>query len=95
MAAMRDCCVLGRAYMAVHKYRRVYRAYRQAAYRPLSKTSIWHGVGILERDTDKSRRALDASSLPTRTNPYTTEVRLPLGSLYESCSDQISNAINH
>ncbi|KAG8726272.1 Lysine-specific demethylase 6A, partial [Ceratobasidium sp. 423] len=40
------------------------------------------------------RDALDAYSLAIRINPYISEVWFDLGSLYESCNNQISDGID-
>ena len=55
------------------------------------KPSFWCSIGVLYFQINQFRDALDAYSRAIRINPYISEVWFDLGSLYESCNNQISN----
>ncbi|KAJ7825679.1 hypothetical protein B0H13DRAFT_2374846 [Mycena leptocephala] len=52
--------------------------------------TFWCSIGVLYFQINKYRDALDAYSRAIRINPYLSEVWFDLGSLYESCNNQIS-----
>ncbi|KAJ7720470.1 hypothetical protein DFH07DRAFT_972607 [Mycena maculata] len=74
--------LLGRAYMAGQKYNKAYEAYQQAVYRDGRNPTFC----TVTRSTHIPRAI--------RINPYISEVWFDLGSLYESCNNQISDAID-
>ena len=77
--------------MAVSKYQKAYEVYQQAVYRDgRNPTSIW----VLYHNINQYRDAIDAYSRAIRINPYIPEVWFDLGSLYESCNNQIGDASN-
>ncbi|KAJ7712912.1 hypothetical protein DFH07DRAFT_1018823 [Mycena maculata] len=80
--------LLGRAYMAGQKYNKAYEAYQQAVYRDGRNPTFWCSISVLTvtRSTCIPRAI--------RINPYISEVWFDLGSLYESCNNQISDAID-
>jgi glucose repression mediator protein len=51
-------------------------------------------IGVLYFQIKQYRDALDAYSRAIRINPYIPEVWFDLGSLYESCNDQIGDTID-
>ncbi|KAF8323076.1 TPR-like protein [Clavulina sp. PMI_390] len=86
--------LLGRAYMQVTKYQKAYEAYQQAVYRDGRNPTFWCSIGVLYFQINQYRDALDAYSRAIRINPYISEVWFDLGSLYESCNNQIADAID-
>ncbi|KAK7691377.1 hypothetical protein QCA50_004776 [Cerrena zonata] len=85
---------LGRAYMAGQKYNKVYEAYQQAMYRDRQNPTFWCPIGVLYFESNQYRDALDAYLRAICINPYILEDWFDLGSLYESCNNQISDAID-
>ncbi|KAG9094845.1 Lysine-specific demethylase 6A [Ceratobasidium sp. UAMH 11750] len=59
-----------------------------------SLTSRINSIGVLYYNINQFRDALNACSRAIRINPYISEVWFDLGSLYESCNNQISDAID-
>ncbi|KAG6369435.1 hypothetical protein JVT61DRAFT_14850 [Boletus reticuloceps] len=55
---------------------------------------FWCSIGMLYFQINQFLNALDAYSRAIRINPYISEVWFDLGSLYESCNNQISDAID-
>ena len=86
--------LLGRAYMAGQKYNKEYEAYQQAVYRDGRNPTFWCSIGVLYFQINQYRDALDAFSRAIRINPYISEVWFDFGSLYKSCNNQISDAID-
>jgi tetratricopeptide (TPR) repeat protein len=62
----------------------------QAVYRDSWNPTFWCSIGVLYFQINQYRDALDAYSRAIRINPYILEVWFNLGSLYESCNNQIS-----
>src|ERR1700694_4892656 len=80
--------------MAGQKYNKTYKAYQQAVYSHGRNPTFWCSIGILYFQISQYRDALDACSRAIRINPYISEVWFNLGSLYESCNNQITDAID-
>ena len=80
--------------MAGQKYNKAYEAYQQAVYRDGRNPTFWCSIGVLYFQINQYRDALDAYSRAIRINPYISEVWFDLGSLYENCSCQVSDAIH-
>lgn len=80
--------------MAGQKYNKAYEAYQQAVYRHGRNPTFWCSIGVLYFQINQYRDALDAYSSAIRIKPYISEVWFDLGSLYESCNNQISDAID-
>ena len=83
--------LLGCAYMADQKYNKAYEAYQQAVYHDGRNPTFWCSIGVLYFQINQCRDTLDAYSGVIGINPYTSEVRFDLGSLYESRNNQISS----
>ena len=81
-------------YMAGQKYNKTYEAYQQAVCRDGRNPTFWCSTGVLYFHINQFRDALDAYSRAIHINPYISEVWFDLGSLYESCNSQISDAID-
>ncbi|KAJ7882511.1 hypothetical protein B0H13DRAFT_1486532, partial [Mycena leptocephala] len=86
--------LLGRAYMGDQKYNKAYEAYQQAVYRDDQNPAFWCSIGILSFQLNRYHDALSAYSCAVCINPYISEVWFNLGSLYENCNNQISDAID-
>ncbi|KAL1697892.1 hypothetical protein EV121DRAFT_297789, partial [Schizophyllum commune] len=86
--------LLGRAFMAGQKYNKAYKAYQQAVHRDSRNPTFWCSISVLYFQPNQFRDAHDANSCAIRINPYISEVSFDLGSLYESCNNQISDAID-
>ncbi|KAI9292874.1 TPR-like protein [Neoconidiobolus thromboides FSU 785] len=84
--------LLGRCFMAQSKYGRAYEAYQQAVYRDGKNAAFWCSIGVLYYQINQFRDALDAYSRAIRINPHISEVWYDLGTLYESCNNQIEDA---
>ncbi|KIM57902.1 hypothetical protein SCLCIDRAFT_129306, partial [Scleroderma citrinum Foug A] len=82
------------AYMAGQKYNKAYEAYQQAVYHDGRNPTFWCSIGVLYFQINQFRDALDAYSRAICINPYISEVWFDLSSLYESCNNQISDAID-
>lgn len=80
--------------MAGQKYNKAYEAYQQAVYRDGRNPTFWCSIGVLYFQISQYRDALDAYSRAIRINPYISEAGFDLGSLYESCNNQITDAID-
>lgn len=83
--------LLSRAYMAGHK---AYEAYQQAVYRDGRNPTFWCSIGVVYFQINQFRDVLDAYSRAIRINPYIPDVWFDFGGFYESCNNQISDAIN-
>ncbi|KAH9965579.1 hypothetical protein BJV74DRAFT_890217 [Russula compacta] len=86
--------LLGRAYMASQKYNKAYEAYQQAVYHDSRNPTFWCSIRVLYFQINQFCDTLDAYSWAICINPYISEVWFDLGSLYESCNNQISDVIN-
>ncbi|KAF2089937.1 TPR-like protein [Saccharata proteae CBS 121410] len=86
--------LLGRCYMAQHKYPKAYEAYQQAVYRDGRNPTFWCSIGVLYYQINQYRDALDAYSRAIRLNPNISEVWYDLGTLYESCNNQTADALD-
>ncbi|KAJ7816602.1 hypothetical protein B0H14DRAFT_3475265 [Mycena olivaceomarginata] len=73
---------------------KAHEAYQQAVYRDSQNPAFWCSIGILYFQINQYRDAHDAYSRAIRINPLISEVWFDLGSLYESCDNQISDAID-
>ncbi|KAG8685200.1 Lysine-specific demethylase 6A [Ceratobasidium sp. 423] len=71
-----------------------YESYQQAVYCDGRNPTFWCSIGVLYYNINQFRNALDAYSRAIRINPYISGVWFDLGSLYESCNNQISDAID-
>ncbi|KAJ7907032.1 hypothetical protein B0H13DRAFT_1879973 [Mycena leptocephala] len=68
----------------------VYEQQKDAVYRDGQNPTFWCSICVLYFQINQYRDALDAYSRAIRINPYLSEVWFDLGSLYESCNNQIS-----
>ncbi|KDN43581.1 hypothetical protein RSAG8_05958, partial [Rhizoctonia solani AG-8 WAC10335] len=86
----------GRSYMAGQKYQKAYESYQQAVYCDGRNPTFWCSirVGVLYYNINQFCDTLDAYSHAIRIHPYISRVWFDLGSLYESCNNQISDAID-
>ena len=80
--------------MTGQKYDKVYEAYQQSVYRDGRNPTFWCSIVVLYFQVSQYHDALDAYSRVIRINPYILEVWFDLGSLYESCNNQISDTID-
>ena len=55
---------------------------------------FWCSIGVLYYNINQYCDALDAYSHVIHINPYISEVLFDLGSFYESCNNQIADAID-
>lgn len=78
--------------MAGQKYNKAYEPYQQAVYRDSRNPTLWCSISVLYVQINQYCDALDAYSPAIRINPYIPEVWYELGSLYESCNNQIGDA---
>ncbi len=80
--------------MAGQKYNKAYEAYQQAVYRDGRNPPFGaRSVSSTSKSTSTATRSTRTRA-PIRINPYISEVWFDLGSLYESCNNQISDAID-
>lgn len=80
--------------MAGAQYGKAYEAYQQAVYRDGRNPAFWCSIGVLYYKINQYHDSLDAYSRAIRTNPYLAEVWHNLGALYESCNDQLIDAVD-
>ncbi|KAG1879451.1 hypothetical protein C8R48DRAFT_668288 [Suillus tomentosus] len=66
---------------------------QQAVYRDGRNPTFWCSIGVLYFQINQFRDTLDAYSRAIHINPYISEIWFDLGSPYESCNNQISDAI--
>lgn len=84
--------LLVQAYTTGQEYNKAYKVYQQAVYCDGRNPTIRCSIGVLYLQTNQYRNALDAYSRTIRINPYMSKVWFDLGSHYESCNNQISDA---
>ncbi|EUC54036.1 transcriptional corepressor Cyc8, putative [Rhizoctonia solani AG-3 Rhs1AP] len=80
--------------MAGQKYQKEYESYQQAVYCNGRNPAFWRSIDVLYYNINQFRDILDAYSRAIRIDPYASEVWFDLGSLYESCNNQISDVID-
>lgn len=80
--------------MTTQNYNKAYEAYQQAVYRDGKNPAFWCSIGVLYYAIMQFHDSLDAYSRAIRINPYISEVWYNLGALYESCNDQMPDAID-
>jgi glucose repression mediator protein len=80
--------------MTTNNFGKAYEAYQQAVYRDGKNPAFWCSIGVLYYKINQFHDALDAYSRAIRIHPYLAEVWFNLGALYESCNDQIADAID-
>ena len=73
---------------------KAYEAYQQAVYHDGQNPTFWCSIGILYFQINQFHDVLNAYSHAIWINPYISEVWFNLGSLYRSCNNQISDAID-
>ncbi|KAJ7872592.1 hypothetical protein B0H13DRAFT_2553347 [Mycena leptocephala] len=79
---------------ASQKYNKASQAYQHAVHHDGGNPTFWCSMGVLYFQIYQYRITLDAYSRVIRINPYISEVWFDLGSLYENCNNQISDAID-
>lgn len=80
--------------MTTNNFGKAYEAYQQAVYRDGKNPAFWCSIGVLYYNINQFHDALDAYSRAIRIYPYLSEVWFNLGALYESCNDQMTDAID-
>ena len=80
--------------MAGQKYNKAYEAYQQAVYRDGQNPTFWCCIGVLYFQINQFHDALNAYSRAIRINLYISEAWFDLGSLYESCNNQILDVMD-
>jgi len=80
--------------MALHNFSKAYEAYQQAVYRDGKNPAYWCSIGVLYYNINQFHDSLDAYSRAIRINPYLSEIWFNLGALYESCNDQMADAVD-
>ncbi|KAJ7920503.1 hypothetical protein B0H13DRAFT_2422486 [Mycena leptocephala] len=79
---------------ASQKYNKASQAYQHAVHHDGGNPAFWCSMGVLYFQIYQYRITLDAYSRVIHINPYISEVWFDLGSLYENCNNQISDAID-
>lgn len=80
--------------MTAGNFGKAYEAYQQAVYRDGKNPAFWCSIGVLYCNINQFHDSLDAYSRAIRINPYLSEVWFNLGALYESCNDQMNDAVD-
>jgi hypothetical protein len=80
--------------MTAGNFGKAYEAYQQAVYRDGKNPAFWCSIGVLYCNINQFHDSLDAYSRAIRINPYLAEVWFNLGALYESCNDQMNDAVD-
>lgn len=85
--------IIGRCYVAQRNYTKSCEAYQQAVLRNGKNPVFWCSIGLMYFQIQQYRDALDKFSKAIHLNSQLWEVWWNLGILYETCNNQIPDAI--
>lgn len=86
--------IFGRCHVAQRNTNRAYEAYQQAVLRNGKNPTFWCSIGLLYFQIQQYRDALDAFSKAIHMNPSLWEIWWNLGILYETCNNQVADAVD-